>query len=76
MRVAGRRSDAHTGKQSGSPAAIRRVTGMALDNTTLRCRGTVSCRAFNRSTGQVRWSYTNLGSEIEAVPSSATGWSW
>ena len=65
--------DANTGKQKWYTAAIGRVTGMALDSTTLYVSGNGFLQAFNRSNGNALWNYTNFGSDIVGGPIVGNG---
>jgi len=65
--------DANTGKQKWYSAAVGRVTGMALDRTTIYVSGNNFLQAFNRSSGQFLWSYTNFGGNIIGGPIVGSG---
>ncbi len=61
------------GKQKWFAPAVGRVTGMALDNTTLYVSGNGFLQAFNRTTGQALWNYSNFISEIVGSPIVGSG---
>jgi len=65
--------DANTGKQIWFTSATGRVTGMALDDTTLYVSGNGFLQALNRRTGQFLWSNTNFVSDIVGGPIVGNG---